>query len=46
MFGAILISAQWTLSIIKELPTKPTNIPYCVNEFVRIFDETNENNNY
>lgn len=32
MFFAIITSAQWTLSIIKDIPDKPTMIPYCVSD--------------
>lgn len=35
MFGAIMASAQWTLSIIKDIPTVPTSVPNCI---VRVID--------
>lgn len=32
MFFAILATGQWSLSIIKDIPTQPQNVPYCVEE--------------
>nr|MDD3720539.1 hypothetical protein [Candidatus Gracilibacteria bacterium] len=46
MFGAIMTSAQWTLSIIKGIPDSPTNIPYCINNVINAFDEKNNSNYY
>ncbi|MDD5769928.1 MAG: hypothetical protein PHE25_03090 [Candidatus Gracilibacteria bacterium] len=37
MFGAIIASAQWTISIIKDIPNKPTIIPYCINDTINSF---------
>lgn len=42
MFGAILASAQWTLSIIQEIPERPTSIPNCVTNMVVVFDREDE----
>ena len=41
MFGAILMSAQWTLSIIEGIPERPTAIPICVTSMVSNFEEKN-----
>ncbi len=38
MFGAIIASAQWTLSIIKDIPTAPTGVPSCVVNVLDTFD--------
>ncbi len=38
MFGAILASAQWTLSIINDIPTAPTSVPYCIVRVLDTFD--------
>jgi len=38
MFGAILASAQWTLSIIKDIPTAPTAVPGCIISVLDTFD--------
>lgn len=49
MFWAILMSAQWTLSIIKDIPEKPLSIPNCVVNLMNDFDDTNGyyyNDNY
>jgi hypothetical protein len=35
MFAAILSSAQWTLSIIKDIPTVPASVPNCI---VKVLD--------
>jgi hypothetical protein len=35
MFAAIMASAQWTLSIINDIPTVPTSVPNCI---VRVID--------
>jgi hypothetical protein len=32
MFSSMLVSAQWALSIIKDIPKKPTNVPVCIQE--------------
>jgi hypothetical protein len=40
MFAAILMSAQWTLSIIKDIPDKPEPVPYCVTTLLSNFGET------
>ncbi len=45
MFWAILVSAQWTLSIIKDIPNRPTSIPYCINDRINTFDNDYKNNN-
>ncbi len=47
MFGAILASAQWTLSIIQKIPERPTSIPNCVTNMIHAFDkESNYYNSY
>jgi len=48
MFGAILASAQWTLSIIKDIPTEPTAVPSCVVAVLDTFDIKHDdyNNRY
>lgn len=49
MFGAIMASAQWTLSIIKEIPTVPTPVPSCAIRILDAFDikhDTYKNNDY
>lgn len=47
MFGAILASAQWTLSIIQKIPERPTAIPNCVTNMIHAFDkESNYYNSY
>jgi hypothetical protein len=38
MFLAIIISAEWSLNIIQDIPTPPTRIPYCVSNMVNTFD--------
>lgn len=43
MFGAILTSAQWTLSIIREIPEIPTSIPNCVMNMMGVFNRENDN---
>ncbi len=42
MFFAIMSSAEWSLSIIQNIPKIPTNIPYCVNNMVQVMDTKNE----
>jgi hypothetical protein len=42
MFGAILTSAQWTLSIIQEIPERPTSIPNCVMNMMALFDRESD----
>ena len=42
MFAAILSTAQWSLSIIQDIPDRPKNLPYCVNNMLAFFDEKNE----
>lgn len=37
MFAAILASAQWTLSIIKNIPTAPTSVPSCIIQVIDTF---------
>jgi len=37
MFWAILTSAQWTLSIIRDIPDRPTYPPYCVSTMINTF---------
>ena len=44
MFGAILVSAQWTLSIIQGIPERPTNIPNCVINMMNVLDKDNSYN--
>ena len=49
MFWAIIMSAQWSLSIIKWIPSIPQNVPYCIENIVSVFDvknNINENNSY
>ena len=46
MFFAIITSAQWTLSVIKDIPSKPTAIPYCVTDVLRVFDTKSTDNSY
>lgn len=36
MFGTILMSAQWTLSIINKIPTRPTQVPTCVGNLISV----------
>ena len=38
MFFAIMSSAEWSLSIIQNIPKIPTNVPYCVNNMLQIMD--------
>lgn len=38
MFASILVSAQWTLSIINEIPTPPNSVPSCVYNMASAFD--------
>ncbi len=45
MFGAIISTAQWSLSIIQNIPTAPTNIPSCVENMLSFFDEVNTSHN-
>ncbi len=42
MFWAIIASAQWTLSIIEEIPEKPTDIPYCITSLVNNLSENKD----
>jgi len=42
MFLAIMTSAQWTLSIIENIPKKPTDIPYCINDMVNTLSNDKE----
>lgn len=46
MFWAIMTSAQWTLSIIEEIPTVPTNSPYCIHNIINTFDGKNNSDYY
>ena len=41
MFGAIVSTAQWSLSIIKDIPTYPSGVPVCVENMLSFFDENN-----
>lgn len=41
-----MTSAQWTLSIIEEIPTVPTNSPYCINNIISTFDGKNNSDYY
>lgn len=34
MFLAIMTSAQWSLSIIKNIPDKPETMPYCITDML------------
>ncbi len=45
MFFAIMGTAQWSLSIIKDIPDRPTETPYCVTEMLSAFGEQ-ESYNY
>lgn len=45
MFWVILASAQWTLSIIQDIPERPTNIPYCIDNLINTLDNTKDNFN-
>lgn len=38
MFLAIISTAQWSLSIIKDIPTRPTDLPQCVTNMVGFFN--------
>ena len=46
MFFAIVSSAQWTLSVIKSIPDRPTAISYCVTDMLGVFDTKNVDNAY
>ena len=46
MFFAILSSAQWTLSIIKNIPTRPTPVPSCVVDVFNTLSLENKVSNY
>lgn len=47
MFWAILVSAQRTLSIIKDIPSQPTSIPNCVYNMIHVFwNENTYHNQY
>jgi 3-methyladenine DNA glycosylase AlkC len=46
MFGAILASAQWTLDIIKHIPTAPTPVPYCITQLADTLDPQNIGSSY
>ena len=41
MFGAILMSAQWTLSIIEEIPNRPTLVPSCIENILSVLKSGN-----
>lgn len=43
MFGAIIASAQWTLSIIRDIPDMPTSVPGCVTDMLGTFEVKNDN---
>ena len=43
MFFAIMSTAQWTISIIQDIPERPTPIPSCVTNIISIFDTSNPN---
>lgn len=45
MFFAIMGTAQWSLSIIKDIPDRPTETPYCVTEMLSAFGEQESYNN-
>jgi hypothetical protein len=42
MFFAIISTAQWSLSIISDIPERPTAVPNCVERMLTFFDDTNE----
>ena len=46
MFGAILASAQWTLEIIRSIPTVPTQVPYCITQLADTLDPQHTGNTY
>lgn len=46
MFVAILTSAQWTLDIIRDIPTPPTQVPGCISRVVNKFIPTDSTSNY
>lgn len=49
MFFAIISTAQWTLSIIKDIPDRPTRVPLCASSLLAAFDLNNtaySSNNY
>jgi rRNA maturation protein Nop10 len=41
MFSAILSTAQWSLSIIQDIPDRPTETPSCVDRMLSFFDREN-----
>lgn len=43
MFAAILMSAQWTLSIIREIPTQPNTVPNCVSNLLDVLKLNSSN---
>jgi rRNA maturation protein Nop10 len=42
MFLAIISTAQWSLSIIKNIPDRPTPVSSCVGNMLAFFDETTD----
>jgi hypothetical protein len=42
MFLAIISTAQWSLSIIQNIPERPTPISSCVGNMLAFFDETTD----
>lgn len=43
MFFAIISTAQWTLSIIKDIPQRPMPVPTCISKLLSTFDQQNTN---
>jgi hypothetical protein len=43
MFSAILSTAQWSLSIIQDIPDRPTATPSCVDQMLSFFDAKDSN---
>ena len=43
MFAAILMSAQWTLYIIREIPDQPKAIPTCISSLLSVFEVGSSN---
>jgi hypothetical protein len=46
MFLAIMSTAQWTLSIISNIPEKPMALPSCVGDMLHTFDKEDTTYNY
>ncbi len=43
MFWAILMSAQWTLSIFEEIPSRPQVVPSCIENLLSPLKEWSDN---